>query len=54
MGSNDCLSKINADVVPSWHCVNAHLDAPEQQTDKTSAFIEVLPLVDNNLIKCPW
>lgn len=34
MGSND-------DDDP-WHCVNTHLTASDQQTDKGSAFIEVL------------
>ena len=45
MGSNDCVSKISADVFPPWHCVDTHLNAPEQQTDLTSAFIEVLTLM---------
>ena len=42
MSSNSCFSKIIADVFPPWHRVNTHLDAAEQQTDKASAFIEVL------------
>lgn len=25
-----------------WHCANTHLKAPDQQTDKSSAFTEVL------------
>ena len=41
MGSNSCFSKIIADVFPPWHRVNTHLNAAEQQADKTSAFIEV-------------
>ena len=36
MGSNSCFSKIIADVFPPWHRVNTHLDAAEQQTDRTS------------------
>jgi len=51
MGSNICVSKIIADVFPPWHCVNTHLNLPEQQTDKTFAFIEVLTLADDQLIK---
>ena len=54
MGSNSCFSKIIADVFPHWHCVNTHLNAPDQQTGKTSAFIEVLTLTDDQLIKCIW
>jgi len=52
MGSNNRFSKIIADVFPLWHCVNTHLNAQDQQTDKTSAFIEVLTLTDDQLIKC--
>ena len=44
MGSNSCFSEIIADVFPPWHRVNTHLDAAEQQTDRTSAFIELLTL----------
>ena len=51
MGSNSCFSKIIADVFPPWHRVNKHLDAAEQQTDKTSAFIELLTLTDDQLIR---
>ena len=50
MGSNNCFSKIIADVFPPWHRVNTHLNAAEQQTDKTSAFIELLTLTDDQLI----
>jgi len=35
MGSNNCFSKIIADVFPPWHRVNTHLDAAEQQTDES-------------------
>lgn len=38
MGNNICFSKVVALVFPSWHCVHAHLKAPEQQTDKTPVF----------------
>ena len=47
MGS---FSKIIADVFPPWHCVNTHLNSPDQQTDKTSDFMEVLTLTDDQLI----
>ena len=50
MGSNNCFSKIIADVFPPWHRVNTHLNAAEQQTDQTSAFIAVLTLTDDQLI----
>ena len=50
MGSNSCFSEIIADVFPP--CVNTHLDAAEQQTDRTSAFIELLTLTDDQLIMC--
>jgi len=50
MGSNSCFSKIIADVVPPSHRVNTHLDAAEQQTDTTVAFIELLTLTDDQLI----
>lgn len=35
------FSKIIPNVTPPWHCVNAHLKAPDQQTAR-SAFIEVV------------
>ena len=50
MSSNSYFSKIIADVSPPWHRVNTHLDAAGQQTDKTSAFIELLTLTDDQLI----
>ena len=50
MGSNNCLSKIIADVFPPLHCVNTHLNASDQQTEKTSAVIEVLTLDDDQLV----
>ncbi len=37
-----------------WHCVNTHLNASDQQTAKTSAFIEVLTLANDQLIKDIW
>ena len=39
MGSNSCFSEIIADVFPPWHRVNTHLDAAEQQYDKTSPLL---------------
>ncbi len=53
-GSNNRFSKIIADVLPLWHCVNTHLKAPDQQTAKTSTFIEVLTLGDDQLVKGIW
>ncbi len=41
------LFKIIADVFSLWHIFNTHLKAPDQQTAKTSAFIEVLTLSDD-------
>ena len=46
IGSNYRLSKIIADVPPPWHCVNTHLNAQDQQTDRIS-LVEVLTLTDN-------
>ena len=51
MGSNSCFSEIIADVFPPWHRVNTHLDAAEQQTGRTSAFIEEFTLTDDQLIR---
>jgi len=51
MGSNNCSSKIIADVFPPWHCVSTHLNALDQQTAKTSAFIQLVTLADDQLIK---
>ena len=51
MGSKSCFSKNIADVFPPWHRVNTHLNAPDQQTDKT---IEVLTLTDDQLMKYIW
>lgn len=33
-------------------CIDTHLNAAHQQTAQTSAFTEVLTLVDHQLIKC--
>ena len=46
MGSNSCFSEVIADVFPPWHRVNTHLE-----TDRTSAFIELLTLTDDQLIR---
>lgn len=48
MGSSSCSSKSSADVFPPWRHVNTHLNAADQKT----AFIEVLALNDDQLIKC--
>jgi len=50
IASNNCFSKIIADVFLPWHCVNTHLRAADQQTSKTSAFIEVMTLGDDQSI----
>ncbi len=47
MAATLCYSKIIADVLPPWRYVNTHLKASDQQTDKTSAFLEVLTLADD-------
>jgi len=49
-----CFSKIIAYVFPFWHCMDTHLNVPDEQTAKTSAFIEVLTLTDDQLIKYIW
>jgi len=51
IGSNSCFSKIIADVFHPWNSVSTHLNAPDEQTAKTFAFIEVLALVDDQLTK---
>ena len=48
MGSNNCFSTIIANIFPSWHCVYIHLNAPDQQTAKTLAFIEMDTLADDH------
>lgn len=52
MGSSSCSSNSSADVFPPWRHVNTHLNVAEQKTAKSSAFIEVLTLKDDQLIKC--
>lgn len=37
-----------------WHCVNTHLDAPDQKTARTSGFIEVLNQATDQLMKYIW
>lgn len=54
MGSNSCFSKTIAAVVPPWRDGNTHQDAPDQHTAKTSAFIEMVTLEDDQLIGCIW
>ncbi|KAM8953118.1 kininogen-1 [Pelodytes ibericus] len=50
MSSNNCFSKIIADVFLPGHCFNTE-PAPDEQTATTSALIEVFTLVDDQLIK---
>ena len=47
MGGNNGFTTITADVFPPSHCVNTNLNAPDQQTAKTSAFIDVVTLADH-------
>ena len=51
LGTNNCFSMIIADVFPPWHCVDTHLNAPDQQTTKTLTFIEEISLADDQLLK---
>lgn len=51
MRCNNCFSRIITDVFPPWQCVNTHLNAADLQTAKASAFIGVLALADDPLIK---
>ena len=51
MDSNNRFSMITVDVFPPCHCVNTHLNAPDQQTAKTLAFIEVFILADDQSLK---
>ena len=48
MGRNSCFSNITADVISTLHLVNGLLNAPDQQTAKSSAFIEVLTPADDH------
>lgn len=50
--SNNCFFKIIADISPPWHCVTTHLNAAHLPTAKTSAFIEVLTLAEDQLLQC--
>ena len=50
---NNCVSTIIADIFPPWHCVNTHLNVPDQQTAKTLASIEVITLADQ-FLKSTW
>ena len=54
LGSNNCFSMIIADVFPPWHCVNTYLNAPDQQIAKTLAFLKVVTLADDQLLKGIW
>lgn len=49
MYNNNSSSEISAEVVPI--CVNIHT---AQQTDKTSVFMEVATLTDDQFIKFIW
>lgn len=53
MNSNKCFSKIIADIFLPWHHVKIHLNAPDKQTAKTYAFIEMLTLADDQT-KTKW
>lgn len=49
MSSTECFLRIIADTFPSWHCVYTHLNAAGRQTTKTSAFLEVIKVADEQL-----
>lgn len=40
--------KIIAKVLPPWHRVNIHMNTSDQQTEKTSAFIESVTVNEPN------
>lgn len=42
----------HADIFPLWCCVNPHLKAPEHQSAKTSALIEMVTTAADQLFKC--
>ena len=44
IGSNNCFSKVISHVFPLWHCVNTHLNVPDQQTTKTSDCIYIISI----------
>lgn len=52
MNSKNCIFEAVADVLTAWHYVDIHQTAPEHQTAKCSAFIEVIKVLDdfNNLL----
>lgn len=52
MGSYKSFSGIIADVFPPLHFVITRLHAPDLQAVKKSAFIEVITLTEDQLIKC--
>lgn len=54
MGSYNSFSRIIADVFPPLHWVITRLHAPDLQAVKKSAFIEVITLTEDQLIKCSW
>lgn len=52
---NTWFSRFTADVFPPRYCPNTHLHAPDQQTTKTSTFIEVvLPVGDQLFNVFDW
>ena len=52
MNSDGHIHKLIANVTPSWHCITTHLDAPDQQTAQTFAYIEKVTLADHQLLTC--
>lgn len=52
MVSNNCISKMITDVFPL--CLNTHMNAPEQQHAKSSAFMEVFTLALLIISMCVW
>lgn len=45
-----CLSTVRSELGSLCHCVS--LNAPDQQTAEMPAFIEVVTLADDQIIKC--
>lgn len=45
----ESIPKIIADVFLLWHCVNTHLNDPDQELPKHQLYGD-----DDHLIKCSW
>lgn len=49
MSDTKCFLRIIADIFRSWHRVYTHLNPADRQTTKTSAFIQVIKVADEQL-----